>query len=437
MIGLSSLFVYFRDNMQVEQPLLYFGIAHGIICISSSVSSIVFGRIVDRTRKAKLIICIGLICGVLGGLVYAIYFSPVFPLLGRVLGGIQMSFPSIATGELIRMHNKEDGVRSQWWLATTFSMGIVIGPAFNIFFKDIYVEWGFIKINPNNVVGLFVAFLCSFALSLAIMFIKDCPIHPCHILNKHHIAQRNEPDQVSEPSSTDESSKQKNIEDNDSFAALDGFQTPSMTEILIKFLNSPYMWLMMLSTLHFAFCAMSFDILISVINYELFHWTVESLTTIYTSYSILYCLIMMCMSRYCLTFNRIYAATLICIVCLLLNCVVVFCMKKYAITNNERIACVVLFVVTYSTVWILDEVLMRVITAKLVPTIIQSQTEAARSSVTRLAFFIASLSTPIIFQYLAIIAFIMGSITFILLLVYLYSWRFLCNVSVIDFSKRC
>ena len=123
--------------------------------ISRSLSEIVFGRIVDKTQKGRPFIVIGSVCGIIGGLVYTVYCSPFFPVIGRIAVGIQTSFLTIATRELIRMHEVENPVKVQYWLAAFYSLEIVVAPALNILFKDVDVTFGIIRLNPSNFVALF------------------------------------------------------------------------------------------------------------------------------------------------------------------------------------------------------------------------------------------------------------------------------------------
>ena len=106
--------------------------------------------------------------------------------------------------------------------------------------------------------------------------------------------------------------------------------------------------------------------------------------------------------------------------------------EKFATTNSQKVASMVLFILTFATVWMLTEVLFRIIIAKMVHTNIQSQTDALRSTMAKLGFFIASFLTSIVYQYLEQYALLMGSMTLLMLLGYIYSWRFLCNIRKMD-----
>ena len=452
MIVIGSLFIYFKDVIKTEHYIVYYALAFGGFAVSSSLSEIIIGRIVDRTRKAKLCIFFALICGVWGGLIYAIYSSPIFPVIGRILAGVQTSFPTIANGELIRIYDGEAGVKAQYWLATSFSLGIVVGPALNIIFKNVDVSIGNISLNPSNAVGLFTAILGLFALVLTMCLVTDSNYEQSIMspLNAHQkISDHRKPvpekNTMEEKADNDEGNPMLQM-DTMNDGADDAFQPgakdfdqksenidsmPSFTEILKAFSKSPLFWLMMISTLHFTGGAYTFEILISIINYEFFHWSLESLTIIYTVSMVLYAVYLLLLSQFCLTGKKVYGVTLVCIVLNIVSYVTVYLTKFHAIFYWQKITLMCIFVPTYPTFWVIDEASLRIMTAKMVPTHLVCQAEACRRVMHKISYILASVLLPIIVEYIVYWTWTMATITLAMLLVYMYHWKSLCCIQQI------
>ena len=435
---IASLLTYFRDIIKTDQYVLYYSMTFGCFAISGSLSEMIFGRIVDKTQKGRPFIAIGSVCGIIGGLIYAIYCSPIFPVIGRIFGGIQTSFPTIATGELIRMHEGENAVKVQYWLAAFYSLGIVVGPVLNILFKDVDVSCGIIRLNPNNSVGLLMAFLGLIALALTTFFVTDSKDMNIRILpsGEGFLNERDpmlETDRVAADATIHKSDRSFQLDTKESARSdtedseIENFQRndymPTSIEVFKNFIKSPYLCLMMISTLHFAGGAFTLDILISIINYDFFQWNLDSLTIIYTVSMVLYALYLFLLSKCCVTGSSVYAVTLLCIVLNITTYVTVYVIKVYAKVHWQQVTSMCIFVATYSIVWVIDEALLRIMTAKMVPKHLVCQAEAYRRLMNKISYIAASALLPVIVKYIVYWAWIMVIATLVMLLIYVYHWK--------------
>ena len=503
LIIMSNLLVYFQDVIKTKHPVFYYGLTIGANSLSVSISGIVFSRMVDKTHRAKLFVCIGLVFGMIGNLVYAVYVFPILPVIGRFIAGVNGSFTSIVTGEFIRIHDKKGGVRSQWWLAATYSIGMVLGPLASLCFVDINITLGIVQLNSSNVIGVFMSALYLLALIIVLIFACDCDLHASHKADKQFDKNNNlvdeDPVKLSAIETAVEIYEDRALLDNsivgtshnDKFEEVDKIELAKQAEkiefmtrsslqhiddriydqessyknvqlesaltgvakflvdpivlnsskmeeptakifaTLKQFLFNANMRLMLISTFHFAFCSMSLAMFTPLINYKLFDWSVHRLTIIYTIYSLLYSTLLFILSVCCVTGPHIYGTSLFCITSLLVNSLVLLTMKVVILTNSLKVTLITLYVLTYSTIWLLEEVLLRVMTAKMVPTRVQSMTEAIRQAITQSAFVLASVLVPVTFKYQMYYAVVSAIVTAIIFIVYIVRWRSLSDIKKI------
>ena len=102
-----------------------------------------------------------------------IHFNVAYPLIGRLIGGLGDPFPSVSSGEIIRIYDEEGSIWALWWLGSVYSFGNLIGPVMVLFFKDVDFHIG------KGCSVLFCSILfCSF-LFCSVLF---CSVLFCSVL---------------------------------------------------------------------------------------------------------------------------------------------------------------------------------------------------------------------------------------------------------------
>ena len=87
-ISVSALY-YFSEDFHTDDPNLFYGMSMAAVYGSAIFSNPIMGRLVDETRRLRIIILVALAFGVIGNFVYTISFStPWLPVIGRFLAGI-------------------------------------------------------------------------------------------------------------------------------------------------------------------------------------------------------------------------------------------------------------------------------------------------------------------------------------------------------------
>ena len=134
---------------------------------SSTLLSLICGRLIEKYRKMRLYANIALVLQIFGSLVYVISFSPAYLLIGRSISGVGDTFSSTSSGETVRLFNSHQATSNLWKIAATYLVGFGLGPGLGILFKNISFDIWLIHVDYTNFVGIFIAGLLFTALIVA------------------------------------------------------------------------------------------------------------------------------------------------------------------------------------------------------------------------------------------------------------------------------
>ena len=97
-VVISALY-YYKNVIKAENPKFFIGLSMASMLVSASISTYICGRIMDKTRNLRAIGLFALTFGIFGNLVYCLSFSPWFPVIGRLFGGVSGSLRMIVVGK--------------------------------------------------------------------------------------------------------------------------------------------------------------------------------------------------------------------------------------------------------------------------------------------------------------------------------------------------
>lgn len=173
-----------------------------------------------------------------------------------------------------------------------------------------------------------------------------------------------------------------------------------MKKVLKVLLTNPDSLIILLSGIILTYSLFATDILLPMIIHDLFHWKVSIVMFVYLAYGILSLIVLLLMSKLCLSGRKIYYVTIICLISVILQFAVTAAIK---LTNRKLANDVVLLSLQliFSVFgWCLLDVLLRSLMSKMVPSSIQSFTEVFRAMTARASVLIASLTGPFLIPYL-------------------------------------
>ncbi|KAM9797500.1 uncharacterized protein mfsd8l1 [Syngnathus typhle] len=158
-----------RYLQTLEAPSYFLGLTLSAFSLTGLLSGPLFGHWSDRTRTTKKIILFANLFEIVGNFMYFMGFSKWLLLSSRLVAGIGTGAGSSIFGFLTRSTASED--RSTVFAAVMIcrQVGLLIGPAFNIFLRLCDFRLGPFVVNTFTAPGLFMCFLWIL-LQLAVIF---------------------------------------------------------------------------------------------------------------------------------------------------------------------------------------------------------------------------------------------------------------------------
>ena len=330
-----------------------------------------------------------------------------YPLVGRLIGGLGDPFPSVSSGEVIRIYDKEGSTRALWWLASVYSFGFMIGPVVILFFKNIDFYIGSVHITQLNAIALFMAGLLLLTVVVAHFLIHDCS---AEIDLKEYLKQQRtqsdlekhdeEPVKLVYNVPTEETQLLVSNDYQKSDDTLNTFVTIPMSVIVRQLMRNPEAVLMFISTFIFMYGLFSADVLLPLLTIDVLEWSLTTLTWLLITYSIVYFALLMVMSKYCTGSLGVYIMSIVCIVFNIILFVSMSAMKVWSRNQVRDIVLMTCFIISYAFGWVIEEVIVRCMLAKMVPSHCQSFTESCRNAVSRSSTIVASVSAPLVLPFL-------------------------------------
>ena len=170
----ATLFVYLKGFLKNTNHLnaFYSGIS-GIYILSTIISSIVVGKIFDKTRQTRLIFCVITALVSLGNVLYTIPISPWLLFFGRVLSGLGGSMRPIIVSELTRSFPPDQVIPQMTAVACAIILGYTVGPCINLafvradfWFLGVHIKYG----NGASLVSCFIYILTFF---VCLFYVSD------------------------------------------------------------------------------------------------------------------------------------------------------------------------------------------------------------------------------------------------------------------------
>ena len=136
-------------------------------------STALVGHLVDISRKVRFTGFVWNLAEITGNLIYSLPFNVSLPLIGRMVAGFGEGFISAMWGELARVTTAEQ--RTQYFAILKGSnlLGAAVGPAFNLFLKEIDLKIGVWSIDLRTSPGFIMALIWILVTVLMIFCVFD------------------------------------------------------------------------------------------------------------------------------------------------------------------------------------------------------------------------------------------------------------------------
>ena len=172
---IPTLYLYIKDLGGNEG---FYGLTFAAFCTSGLFSSPIFGRVTDHVRKTKICVLVANVFEIGGNVMYFVANSKYMVLGGRMVSGVGMGAAASIFAQLAWTSTEKERT-SVFSLALAMrQLGIMIGPALNIFLEKLKFKLGPFEVNENTIPGLFMAALwCLMQLIILIMYYDLPSIH--------------------------------------------------------------------------------------------------------------------------------------------------------------------------------------------------------------------------------------------------------------------
>uniref|UniRef100_A0A665X3M1 Major facilitator superfamily domain-containing protein 8-like n=1 Tax=Echeneis naucrates TaxID=173247 RepID=A0A665X3M1_ECHNA len=158
-----------RYLQTLDAPPYFLGMALSAFSLSGLLSGPLFGHLSDRTRTTKKIILFANMFEIVGNFMYFMGFSKWLLLSSRLVAGIGTGAGSSIFGLLTRSTAPESRATVFAAVMACRQVGLLIGPAFNIFLRLCDFQLGPFVVNKHTAPGLFMCLLWIL-LQLVVLF---------------------------------------------------------------------------------------------------------------------------------------------------------------------------------------------------------------------------------------------------------------------------
>lgn len=150
-----------------SQPY-WLGLSISALTVTDIVTGVIAGRIVDISNKVKLLVLILNCFQLLGACLYTISPSPTCLLGSRLISGCGKSIAVVFLADICKSTSKEKRTPILLLFNIAGQIGLLLGPACNIFLRQVNFSVGWLSVNKLNAPGVFLFFLW-FVFSMAVL----------------------------------------------------------------------------------------------------------------------------------------------------------------------------------------------------------------------------------------------------------------------------
>ena len=373
--------------------------------------TLIFFRWLDRTRKVRLYANISIIVQIVGFLLYLVSIHPIFLLLGRTICGISDPFCGVVSGELLRIYDGKDATVAMVALSSVYAIGFMIGPALNFLFTDISFTIGPLLINYSNFIGIFMPCWLIFCLIISNFLVHDCSREfdlkeylkkveeekalkveqrydkEVKTKNDNHLFVNNIDEKVTEKTCLVENPKQLQKQEDSTI--------PISTVIRILLTNQDTL-LILVATVFFMYGIFAVSALQPLIVTVTLQWSLQRLSIIYLAMGSIELTLLFTLG-YCVRTNRsIYFTCIVAIISQIMNCVVLICMIMAPRLLSRDVVLETMFALTLLFGYNFDDVMIKVVFSKMIPSKIQSFSESVRNGLSRISIVAGSFTVAVV-----------------------------------------
>ena len=399
----ATIWVYVTRQIVNHNPYLVFGIINAISFLPSIILNPLVAYFGDKYRRPKILLYLTNILVIFGSVLYMIYFSVWYPIIGTFLLGCRSSLRPVLVGEIVRSYSPDELVKKLPLFSNFIYVGLCPTSIILIFFEKVDINIDGLHIQYGNICSLFLIALAVIIQVLAVFYVHD--------LSKEYDFKQEEVEKVEDSVARKPLLKQKTPILIEKFRRL--FTSFDVVLSYCLAMISGYAEMAMLKYIPIVILT-KLDYSIAVLNIGL---CVNSLMSI---------VIMMVIVRVSISSKTAYY---ICIVSFLSMIIIGFLFTLMKPTNTYTINWILFLLISilFSVFYLAEDVFLICITAKLVKSDIQSFAEGFRMSCRTVALMLAGLSIEMIAKHYHVFYLTLSVVMFILFGLIIYKKATLQN----------
>ena len=371
-----SLWFYLKDVVKTDHIKFYYGTAFAIYYIAPIFSGSPISMYVDRTRNLKPVMLTLIAFEVIGSCMYAVYSSVYFQIVARFVQGFGEVNISLMTAEIARVFPREECTKKIANLVGCYAGAFVISPGLGIVFKYIDFEIAGFKVNFGNFPGLLMAVV------LSCMFIVA--IYKCHNLSKEYDLKEQEALKTKTKDQRRSKTTRIQFKSYDLFCKID-----YVLLVGIGFMMS--------------YSVVSFlDVAFPIISSTYFGLNSQFVSGMFLASGVVFMILLQVIkqiSKNVNDFTLLLAGLCVFFVTTGLLLAVTIIKDHHRILGISLLVC---FVISLGVCWCVEQVFVKTILAKMIPSEVQAFGESTRRAASSIACVLASMTTGFVIEHLYI-----------------------------------
>ena len=152
----TTIWVYVTQQIETDQPYLVFGLINAVVFLPSSLLNPFIAYFGDKYRRPKLMLIWTNNLSIIGSILYMLYFSPWYPIVGTTLLGFRFPLQSIMVAEIVRSYPQDEVIKKLSIFANKVYLGLFPTVVILMFFQnvDIYICGLHIRYRNINTVSI-------------------------------------------------------------------------------------------------------------------------------------------------------------------------------------------------------------------------------------------------------------------------------------------
>ena len=382
----ATIWIYVTTQILTNKPYLVFAILNAIIFLPSVLLNPFIGYFGDKFRRPKLMLCITNMLSIVGSVLYMLYYSARYPIIGGFLLGFRFPLRSIMVAEIARSYSEDEVSRKLPLFSNFYYVGLCPTVVILIFFDKVDIHIGGFHIQYGNINAIFIIVMTIITQVLAVFYAHD--------LSMEYDLKQEEATQ-SKKSEYEEIKMVKNEEERKGLLVEHRFgHLKNMKRLFTSF----DVVLSYFLTFLFGYAELTMLKYIPIVVLTKLNYSIIVLNIGLLANSLLSIAIIVFLVRVCITSKSAYYA---CLIAFLSMIVVGFLFLLMNPTNSYTVNWILAMLVytIFSVFYLADDVFLVCITAKLVKSDIQSFAESFRLSFKHIASVLAGLSIEIVADY--------------------------------------